>query len=154
MKHGTVGSFSATLPPLAIAPVTSTAAYFGVAQALMPGAQLLAANPSTSPIAHSLLSAQILECLLKAFLSKNGATETELRKKLGHNLAGLWQLASRLGLNIPQSPPAWVVCLNGLHDSPYYLRYAPGVHALVLPNLKVMSAELSALLETVRENIR
>lgn len=156
MKHETVGSLTTTLPSVGITPVTPTAAYFGVAQALMPGAQLLASSPSTSPIAQSLLSAHILECLCKAFLSKHGgATEAELRKaKLRHNLTALWQLASQRGLSISPSPRAWVECLTGLHDSPYFLRYAPGVHDPVLPNLKEMSAELTTLLETVRESIR
>jgi hypothetical protein len=126
--------------------------------------------------ALALLSGQILECLLKAFLSKvgrvtenelknlahnhseqlwqraetlglvAGVTESELKNKVRHNLLELWQRAEKLGLSIG-SMPGWVEILNRLHDSPYYLRYPMGLHGLGLPNAQQMTSELTTILD-------
>jgi hypothetical protein len=140
--------------PDTVASVTVHEAYFAAAQALMPGARLLAdALPSGSAAALTLLSGQILEGLLKAFLSTVGVKTKELKEKpLGHNLAALWQRAETLGLPIG-SMPGWAGTLNGLHDGPYYLRYPMGLNGLVLPDVQLMTSELMTLLERVRERI-
>lgn len=135
--------------------ISSTQAYFRVAQALMPGARLLTASPKASPVALSMLSASILECLLKAFLSRKGLSVATLSApRLGHNLANLWTLASTQGLNISALPPAWAARLNQQHGSPDHLRYTAEFNAPVLPELKLMSLELDALLARVHECIR
>jgi hypothetical protein len=128
--------------PDTVASVTVHEAYFAAAQALMPGARLLAdALPSGSAAALTLLSGQILEGLLKAFLSTVGVKTKELKEKpLGHNLAALWQRAETLGLPIG-SMPGWAETLNGLHDDPYYLRYPMGLNGLVLPDVQLMTSE-------------
>jgi hypothetical protein len=52
-------------------------------------------------MAHALLSGHILECSLKAFLSKAGLTERELKKiDLRHNLLELWARAAAMGLPV------------------------------------------------------
>jgi hypothetical protein len=58
------------------------------------------------------------------------------------------------GLRVPKSPPDWVNCLSGLHDSPYFLRYSTGVHGIVSPNAQIMAAGLAELLEVVQKQIR
>lgn len=66
----------------------------------MRGAMVLAAaSPSEFALALALLSGHILECSLKAFLSKAGLTERDL-KKVGHNLSKLWELSVTKGLPI------------------------------------------------------
>jgi hypothetical protein len=153
MKPETTGSISVTLPLKAIAPVTPAAAYHGVAESLMHGVQLLASSPHAI-VAHAFLSAHIVECLLKAFLSKDGVSEKELGdSNLRHNLAELWRQAAARGLGI--SPPAWAQWLSDLHDRPFHLRYAKGIHGVSnLPNPQTVSPELTTLLQKVRERIR
>jgi hypothetical protein len=146
-------SISATEQPDSVAPVAPHEAFLVVAVGLMRGATVLAAAPlSESAMALALLSGHILECSLKAFLSKAGLTEPEL-KTIGHNLSALWELAATKGLPIGATPPEWAGTLNGLHDKPYYLRYPMGLHGLVLPNAQQMASELKNLIETVRRTI-
>lgn len=95
----------------------------------------------------------MLECLLKAFLSRSGDDKRLRDKKLRHNLVGLWSLARSEGLNIPEQHPSWVSELNRLHDSPYQLRYSEGVHGIVLPAPEPMTTHLLELLELVRKSI-
>ena len=136
-----------------VAPVAPHEAFLAAAVGLMRGAMVLAAaSPSESAPALALLSGQILECSLKAFLSKAGLTEPEL-KKVGHNLSALWALAATKGLPISATPPDWAGTLNSLHDYPYNLRYPMGLHGLVLSNAQQTTLELGHLIETVRQTI-
>jgi len=106
-------------------------------------------------MALALLSGQILECSLKAFLSKAGLAEHELTRKkdVRHNLLELWALAVRKGLCITATPPQWAETLNRLHDYPYHLRYPMGLNGLVLPNPQQTTSELEHLIDTVRQTI-
>ena len=150
-----IGSLNVTLEPVRIAPVTPAEAYFGAAQALMPGAQWLATAPSIPGSALTLVSGHMLECLLKAFLSSRGTTESELKKRgLRHNLSKLWRQASIAGLQISPTPPAWVERLSALHNHPFYLRYPMGLNGLFLPATEPMLSEMQALLDLVRQKIR
>ena len=57
--------------------------YFNVAQDMMPAVTLLAtASPPVPPLALCLVAAHVLECLLKAYLSKGG-NDARLTKKAG-----------------------------------------------------------------------
>jgi hypothetical protein len=149
-------TFSVTDAQDSVAPVAPHEAYLTVAVGLMRGANVLAAAPlSESAMALALLSGQILECSLKAFLSKAGRTERELRRKdVRHNLLELWALAVREGLCITATPPQWAETLNRLHDYPYHLRYPMGLHGLVLPNPQQTTSELEHLIDTVRQKNR
>lgn len=149
------GSLNVTLDPVTVAPVTLPQAFFGAAEALMPGVRLLAAAGPEACVPLTLLAGQTLECLLKAYLSKQGAPESDLRQPdVRHNLKELWQRASQSGLPVALVPPQWVECLSGLHNSPYYLRYPKGLNGLVLPGTQPMASELETLLEAVRQGIR
>ena len=144
-------TISVTEEPDSVAPVATHQAFLAAAVGLMPGAMVLAAaSPSESAWALALVSGQILECSLKAFLSKAGLTEPELKKD-GHNLSALWKLAATKGLPISATPPDWAGSLNSLHANPYNLRYPMGLHGLVLPNAQQTTSELGHLIETVRQ---
>lgn len=148
------GYFSITEQPDTVTPVAPHEAYLAAATELMRGAWWLAdAPPSDSAAALALLSGQILECSLKAFLSKVGVTENELKNVLRHNLSALWERAKTEGLPISAILPEWAATLNSLHDKPHYLRYPMGLHGWVLPKAQQMTSELRNLLEMVRQRI-
>jgi len=89
--------------PDSFGPGAAHDAFLAVAVGLMRGAAVLAAAPpSESAWAFALLSGQILECSLKAFLSKAGVTQEELNR-IGHNLSELWLRAANRGLE-PLTP--------------------------------------------------
>jgi hypothetical protein len=148
------GTASITEQPDFIAPAAPPHTYFGVAQAMMPGVTILAAATPSSCLALCLLAAHILECLLKAYLSREGSDAAVRNQNVRHDLLVLWKMAFAQGLPIPQSPPAWVNSLSGLHKHPYFLRYSSGVHGIVSPAPEPMASELLALLETVRGTLR
>jgi hypothetical protein len=133
--------------------ISPSETYFRVAHSLMPGVKLLASSSPTPYLALALVSAHALECLLKAYLSKDGSDQRLRNQKIRHNLIGLWEMAAREGLRILASPPGWVNSLSLIHDHPYYLRYSTGVRGFPGPTVEPMASELAALLEIVREQI-
>lgn len=151
-----VGHANIVEAPDTIAPAAPPHTYVGVAEHLLPGVRVLADTLNTRGIPLALLSAHVLECLLKGFLSKALGSDEPLTKdpKLRHNLLALWARARENGLVLTDPAPAWVVCLSGLHDQPYYLRYSKGVHAVVSPAPEPMTTELHALLGVVKGAIQ
>ncbi len=139
--------------PDAVAPPVTSLTSFGVAESLMPGVKLLASGPISTSLALAFLCAHVLECLLKAFLAREGMPDSELRNhSIRHDLAKLWSEAAARGLCINASPPDWVMCLSHLHSPPsYFLRYSTGVHAIVSPAAQPMVSELEIILEAVRK---
>ena len=148
------GTVSIMEDPDTIAPPGPPHTYFGVAQSMMPGVKILAEVSPTPALALSIVAAHVLECLLKAYLSRDGSDAAVKKPRVRHNLNALWALAYTNGLLIPESPPSWVNCLSGLHKSPYYLRYSTGVHGIVSPGSEPMSSELAALLDVVRKQLK
>ena len=67
------GTASIALQPVTIEPAALSHTYFGVAQSMMPGVKVLAAASPTSALALALVAAHVLECLLKAYLSRDGS---------------------------------------------------------------------------------
>jgi hypothetical protein len=120
-----IASVSITEPPDNFGPGATHDAYLSAATGLMRGATVLAAAPpSESAWAFALVSGQILECSLKAFLLKAGVPEKELKKQeVRHNLSELWTQAAERGLFDSDNLPEWAETLNGLHGHPYHLRY-------------------------------
>jgi hypothetical protein len=153
----TTGPFSVTEEPDSVGPVAPHEAFLTVAVGLMPGATVLAAAPPPeSAMALALVSGQILECSLKAFLSKCGLDEEKLKRTFGHNLLDLWRESVTKGLRISATPPHWAETLNSLHyslrNSPT-LRYPMGLNVLLLPNAQETTSELRNLIDTVRKGM-
>ena len=148
------GTACITEQPDFIAPAAPPHTYFGVAQSLMPGVKVLAGASPSPALALALVAAHVLECLLKAYLSKDGSDVAVKDQNVRHNLNALWAMAFKQGLRVQELPPSWVDCLSGLHKSPYYLRYSTSIHGIVSPGAEPMASELAALLEVVREQLR
>lgn len=128
--------------------------YFGVAESMMTGVAILTTASPSSPLALSLIAAHVLECLLKAYLSRDGSDAVVKDVNVRHDLNALWRKAFDQGLPILPAPPAWVDCLSRLHKHPYYLRYSIGVHGIVSPAAEPMASDLRALVNTVRGQLR
>jgi hypothetical protein len=135
-------------------PASPPETYFRVAQSIMPGVKVLAAASPPALLALALVSAHTLECLLKAYLSRDGSDKKLQKANICHNINGLWVMAFAEGLHILASPPGWVDSLSFIHGRPYYLRYSTGVRGILLPSAEPMASELAALLEVVREQLR
>lgn len=148
------GTVSVTNQPDIAVPPAPPHTYFGVAQSMMPGVRVLATASPSPALALDLVAAHVLECLLKAYLSRGGSDVGLRDQNVCHNLKALWEMAFAQGLRVPQSAPSWVDCLSGLHKHPYYLRYSAGVHGIVSPSAEPMTSELTALLEVVREQLK
>ena len=91
--------------------------YLGVANAMMPGVEQLAAARPCCHLAHALVASHVLECTLKACLSCNGDDRDLKDHALRHNLVELWGKAQQAGLDIPPTPPDWVKFLSQIHGS-------------------------------------
>ena len=148
------GTAYITSQPSTIAPPAPPHTYFGIAESMMSGVKVLAAASPSPALALTFVAAHVLECLLKAYLSKDGSDVAVKDQKVRHNLNTLWAMAFAQGLRVPESPPCWADCLSGLHKPPYYLRYSTGVHGIVTPGVEPMTSELAALLEVVQEQLK
>jgi hypothetical protein len=145
------GEMSVTLPiTIAIAPAKPPYTYLGVAETMLPGVHILATTRPLAALPLALVSAHVLECALKAYLSKSGDDNRLKEQSIRHNLNKLWELAYSEGLNVQDQPPQWVNCLSHLHDKPYHLRYSTGIHGLGTPAPEPMKTELTKLIEQVR----
>ena len=82
------GSASITLQPTTIVPAAPPHTYFGVAQSLLPGVKILAVASPCPALALALVSAHILECLLKAYLSRDGSDAALKNPAVRHDLKG------------------------------------------------------------------
>ena len=140
-----IATVSAILPPLRVLPAGPPHTYLGIAGAMLEGVRVLATSPNPPALPLALLAAHVLECALKAYLSRDGNDDRLRRADIRHNLDALWSLAHAEGLAISSSPPQWVSMLSHLHKSPYYLRYSTGVHGIGSPAPEPMATELGAL---------
>jgi hypothetical protein len=121
---------------------------------MMLGVRVLATASPSPALALDFVAAHVLECLLKAYLSRDGSDVGLRDPNVRHNLRTLWAMAFEQGLHIPQLAPSWVDCLSSLHKNPYYLRYSTGVHGIVSPTAEPMTSELTALVEVIREQLK
>lgn len=127
--------------------------YLGVAHSMVKGVRTLADTALASGLALALVAGHVLECALKAYLSRNGDDSAVKRPKVRHNLAALWSMAHSQGLQVPLEMPGWVAILSQGHGHPYHLRYSEGVHGIMLPNAEPMATELQALLNLVQATV-
>lgn len=149
-----IGTASIINQPDRVVPPAPPHTFFGVAQNLMPGLRVLAAASPPPSLTLSLVAAHVLECLLKAYLSRDGSDAELLNRKVRHDLKALWGMAFAQGLLVSESLPSWADCLDGLHKYSYHLRYSTGVHGIVLPSAEPMTSELAVLIEIVREQLK
>ncbi len=147
------GSISTTLMGVGIKPAGPPDTYLGVVNGMLPGVAILASAQPAVPIAFAFLAAHVLECALKAYLSRDGSDERLTKSPLRHDLAALWRLAASEGLAV-DNEPHWVMRLGEVHGRPYYLRYSTRVHGIVLPPSSTIATELAALVDAVRAGIR
>jgi hypothetical protein len=139
------------LPMITLSAGTPAQNYYAAAHNFFLGVETLSNNGSELAPACAFLAAQSLECVLKAFLSKAGVSQAELKKPLvRHNLEALWAKASSRGLSVSAQPPGWCMILNQTHDTPYYLRYPIGINGFQTPEHAPMVLELKRLLDLVR----
>jgi hypothetical protein len=117
------------------------------------GVVSLAAQSGVSPLPLALVAAHTVECVLKAYLSRDGNDTAARAPNIRHNLGELWELAYQQGLDVPADPPQWVACLSLVHDKPYFLRYSTGVHGVSLPDPEPMTAELGEVLTKVSQQL-
>lgn len=148
-----VGNGSATLAPLTARPAGPPHTYLGIAYAMLPGVCVLATASPLPALPLAMVSAHVLECALKAYLSRSGDDARLKRANIRHDLKELWLLAFSEGLSIQPHPPQWVDCLSHLHNRPYFLRYSTGVHGMQTPAPEPMATELAALVEQVRRQL-
>jgi hypothetical protein len=147
-----ITNFSIDLGASRIVPPAPPYTFLGVAHSMIKGVRTLADASPTSALALALVAAHVLECVLKAYLSRGGDDSAVRRDpNVRHNLAELWVRAHEQGLSGPTEMPAWVTTLSQVHGSPhYYLRYSTGVHGIMLPSAEPMATELQALLSHVQ----
>jgi len=153
MTNIEITNFSIDLGALHIVPPAPPQTYLGVAHSMIKGVRALADTSPTPSLALALVSAHVLECTLKAYISRDGSDSVVRANDLRHNLGGLWSLANEQGLQISPAPPNWVTTLNQSHGSPYHLRYSTGVHGISLPSPEPMASELQSLLDLVQASI-
>lgn len=139
---------------VSIVPPSPPDTYLGVAHGMIRGVTVLADASPTPHLALAFVAAHVLECSLKAYLSRGGDDTTVRAPGLRHNLVALWALAHSQGLSVPPTPPGWVTQLGSVHGSPYYLRYSTGVHSFSLPMPEPMATELKLLLDLVQQSVR
>jgi hypothetical protein len=109
-------SVDINLEPAALEPASPPRTLFGVAESMMPGVKVLAKASPPCSSALALLAAHVLECLLKAYLSRNGSGASLKNPDVRHNLNRLWTMAFAQGLQIT-GPPNWADRLSGVHNN-------------------------------------
>jgi len=154
MTNIEITNFSIDLGSLRIAPPAPPQTYLGAAHSMIKGVRALADASPTPLLALALVAAHVLECSLKAYLSRDGNdSSVKDDPKVRHNLSALWSMAHLQGLDITSSMPSWAVTLSRGHAAPYFLRYSTGVHGISLPSAEPMATELQTLLDLVQHTV-
>lgn len=113
------------------------AAYFGVADHLIPDLALLAGR--SSRLSTTILAAYVIECLLRSFILFHTRTDAEwagcagLGSDAWLKLTALWARAAQLGLKT--SPPDWIGLWTDLEERPDHVGHG-GIDGPVLPVAK------------------
>lgn len=152
-------SINTALPALSMGQPTECAGYIIVARDLLHGVKVLSTSPNVSSRSCALIAAHALECALKAYLWHKGKKKEIRAYDVQHDLVVLWNMAYKKGLNIPHTPPDWVIILSAGHWPNFYFRYQEGekdqeakktvVHGGQTPTLVSMVVELKNLIEMV-----
>ena len=136
------------------APTTPPHTYLAIAQFMLHGVAPLAAAGANASVALAFVAAQVVECSLKAYLSRNGDDKRLKAKSVRHNLEALWHLAHAEGLALSAPIPSWLTTLNELHDDPFRIRYSTGAHGLFTPASEPMATDIAALVSLVARHIQ
>ena len=134
-----------------IVPAGPPQTYLGIAHNMLEGVVVLS-KAAPHSLALPFVAAHVLECLLKAYLSRHGSDAEVKKRGVRHNLAALWRMCRADGLPIPEAPE-WVINLSHIHDEPYFLRYSTNVHGLSTPGAEPMTSELRGLASIVSQNL-
>lgn len=153
------GEVRGSLPALGVVQPRLEDCYLKAAEQFLHGAELLRDADADALAPCTLLAGQALEGALKAFLASKGACENELKDKdVRHGLIVLWEKSRHAGLKLEDSAPAWCQILDGLHNSPYVLRYRKAsrdgfVNGVGYPPQREMVEGVRYVLEEVREEL-
>lgn len=153
-RFGVLMPHAAGATEFSLAPPRPPDTYLGVAYAMIGGVRDLSAANPCSLMALALVSSHVLECALKAYLSRDGDDRRVRKADVRHNLVRLWELSVAEGLGIEPNPPSWVVMLSRIHDKPFFLRYSTGVHGISLPGAQPMASKLSDVIDAVAASLR
>jgi hypothetical protein len=147
-------SLNVVLEPPRLMPPAAPYTFLGVAESFLNGIRPLANHGIESTMPLALVCAHTLECILKAYISRDGTPATALKaRKFNHDLKALWNDAHSAGLKIPAALPDWADNLARLHNAPYHLRYAEGIHIITTPAAEPMASEIGAIVTMVRREI-
>lgn len=132
--------------------MTALDGYMASANGLLPSLKLLASSGSEHLRACALVGGNLLECALKAFLTKKVEANALKEPKIRHNLEALWRMSVENNLPIDAAPPPWCVVLNSRHGGQkFHLRYQAEVHGLKFPHPSDMIDELPKVLAVVEQ---
>ena len=150
------GIGNVVLPTLKMAPNKPSRDYLAASRYLLIGAELLSQPGNEKAIAAwSHLVAQSLECVLKAYLVKQGITVEKLSiKPYSHDLNKLWEETAARGLKVSAQPPSWCRTLNQTHGFPYILRYPMKINGFSIPPVSNTMTKLNKLIGQVAAVLR
>lgn len=100
-----------------------------------------------------LLASQALELSLKAVLLKNGWTEEDLRRKIGHNLIAAWDEAKKEGLRVNLEHRYSIEVLSLSHESPYLFRYPQDKVAAAVTDPEVLCRDVKAVITAAERHV-
>lgn len=148
------GHLAVTTGEAKVAPPGPPHTFVGVAESLLPGMRVLMTSAEPTELPLAMLCAHALECILKAYLTRNGDDpRLEKDSDLRHSIKKLWDEAAVQGLKLPPTFPDWAHRLDTMHKKPFQLRYSKGVHGIVLPSPEPMVTELTDLLQQVKSQL-
>ena len=97
------------------------------------GIKVLSRVPdSNTLIAFAIVASHGVEATLKCHLLQKGKSLDDCIR-LGHDLAKMWDAATREGAPIEGPAPDWLRALNWGHDKPYAFRYLPDMYGVGAP---------------------
>jgi hypothetical protein len=116
--------------------------------------QMLASQPTLSLPLYFVLS-HAIELILKAYLASQGATEKQLRSKVGHRLLRAYSRAQKKGFTPSDARiPEIIRWISPYHES-YFFRYRGTAHGhMQLPAPKDFADVVSALVRQIEPIVR
>lgn len=129
--------------------------YYAASLALRPGLSDLEAACHSGVHAFILVAGFAVEGLLKTLLAR--AAELSPTSKpipRTHSLKNLWNAAVEGGHLSTEACPDWLIELDGLHDSPFFVRYQTGGGFHSLPSKVEVAQGLDELYRAVERALQ